>query len=142
MVNEKSKKVVSHFLKLLKDPNRFQKLEDGWVRDKLVGVEWGPTADKTMTFKQAQDYCEKLGGRLPEDHELASLIDRSKEEPAIINKEMFPDTKSAWYWTSTQTAWRSDCAWCVGFYSGDVLATYKGSGGYVRPVRASQSLTF
>lgn len=130
-------KVESAFMKLLKDPQRFQKLEDGWVRDKLVGVEWGPTAEKSMTFKQAQKYCAKLGARLPEVEELMSIADRTKHDPAI-DTDLFPDTKSSYYWAGTQHARWNDCAWCVGFGGGGVGSNGKGNGYYVRPVRASQ----
>ena len=129
--------VASPFLKLLRDPNRFKKLDDGWVRDMLCGLEWGPTADKTMTFKQAQDYCVKLGGRLPEVNELQSLVDYSKKDPAI-DKDLFPDTKSSWYWTGTTHEVYSDCAWCVYVTNGYVVDINKDYVNYVRPVRASQ----
>lgn len=131
--------VVSPLMKLLRDPNRFQKLEDGWVRDKLVGVEWGPSSDKYLTYKQAQAYCNKLGGRLPEVEELASLVDRTKYDPCI-DKDLFPDTKSSYYWTGTQHARWSDSAWCVFCSNGYVDYSFKDSGSYVRPCRSSQSL--
>ena len=129
--------IVSPFMRLLRDPNRFKKLEDGWVRDTLVGVEWGPCSEKYLTFKQAQEYCAKLGGRLPELNELQSLVDYTKFDPAI-DKDLFPDTKSSYYWTGTQHARFEDYAWCVLFSSGFVLYDVKGYDYYVRPVRASQ----
>ena len=140
MVKKAQKKkqvVVSPLIKLLRDPNRFQKLEDGWVRDKLCGVEWGPSSDKYLTFKQAQAYCKKLGGRLPDVEELASLVDRTKYDPAI-DKDIFLDTKSSYYWTGTQHARWSDSAWCVVFVNGHVSNDGKGYDVYVRTVRASQ----
>lgn len=131
--------VVSPLMKLLRDPNRFQKLEDGWVRDKLCGVEWGPSSDKYLTFKQAQAYCKKLGARLPEVNELQSLVDYTKHDPCI-DKDLFPDMKSSYYWTGTQHARWSDSAWCVSFSYGSVGNVNKGYDNYVRPVRASQCL--
>ena len=128
--------IVSPFMKLLRDPNRFKKLPDGWVRDTLVGVEWGPSSDKYLTFSQAQEYCAKLGGRLPEVNELQSLVDYTKRDPAI-DKTLFPYTKSSWYWTGTELAGSSSSAWCVN-YGGFVVNGNKDIGGYVRPVRASQ----
>lgn len=129
--------VVSPFMKLLRDPNRFKKLPDGWVRDTLVGVEWGPCSGKYLTFKQAQEYCAKLGGRLPEVNELQSLVDYTKSEPAI-DKEIFPDTKSSWYWTGTEVSGCSSSAWIVSFGYGYVSSNSRGNVNYVRPVRASQ----
>jgi hypothetical protein len=140
MVRAKKEKIVvqdSALIKLLRDSNRFKKLEDGWVRDTLVGVEWGPSSDKTMNWDQANKYCAKLGGRLPEVNELQSLVDYTKKEPAI-NAEIFPDTKSSWYWSGTQHQSWTDSAWCVDVYYGIVGYNDKGIGYCVRPVRASQ----
>jgi hypothetical protein len=136
-IKTKVEEIVSPFLKLLSDPNRFQKLEDGWVRDKLCGIEWGPTSRSEMDFEDAQAYCAKLGGRLPEVNELQSLVDYSRKEPAT-NTDIFPDTKTSWYWSGTTQARYDDCAWCVGFNNGNVNNNNKDNDNYVRPVRASQ----
>ena len=127
------------FLKLLRDPNRFKTLEDGWVRDALLGVEWGPTSEKEMPWETAKEYCAKLGGRLPEVNELQSLVDYSKRSPAI-NADVFKDTKSSWYWTGTEVAGFSVLAWIVYFSNGYVGYYSKGTSSYVRPCRVSQSL--
>ena len=136
-VKESAVKGEPVFLKLLRDPNRFKKLEDGWVRDSLLGVEWGPSSTEEMTWKEAQKYCAKLEGRLPEVNELQSIVDYRKRVPAI-NTEIFPDTKSSWYWTATQYADVSGYAWIVSFYFGCVDSFYKDCFGYVWPVRSSQ----
>ncbi|MFA7718262.1 MAG: DUF1566 domain-containing protein, partial [Candidatus Absconditabacterales bacterium] len=86
----KAVQAESAFLKLLRDPNRFKKLEDGWVRDSLLGVEWGPSSQQEMNFKKAQAYCNKLKCRLPEVNELQSIVDYRNYNPAI-NKDFFPD---------------------------------------------------
>ena len=125
------------FIKLLRDPNRFRKLEDGWVRDSLLGIEWGPSSRESMTFKQAQAYCKKLKARLPEVNELQSLVDYTKYDPAI-DTSIFADTVSNWYWSGTTHAGHSDYAWIVSFYNGFVNWYNKGYSNYVRPVRPSQ----
>ena len=132
-----SKVEVNQFLKLLRDPNRFKKLDDGWVRDSLCGIEWGPSSEDRMPWAKAKDYCAKLKGRLPEVNELQSLVDYSKHDPAI-DKSLFPDTKSSWYWTGTEVAGGSGYAWGVGFYGGLVGYDFRASSSYVRPCRASQ----
>jgi len=131
------KSEVNQFLKLLRDPNRFKKLDDGWVRDNLCGIEWGPSSEERMPWAKAKDYCAKLKGRLPEVNELQSLVDYSKHDPAI-DKSLFPDTKSSWYWTGTKVAGGFGYAWLVTFDYGDVANSGKGDDGYVRPCRASQ----
>jgi hypothetical protein len=135
----KSKPIIigNQLLRLLKDPTRFKKLEDGWIRDNLLGVEWGKSSEQRMKWKEAKEYCAKLGGRLPEVNELQSLVNYSKYDPAI-DTDLFPDTKSSWYWTGTEVAGDSYYAWVVVFYYGSVDTSSKDGSFYVRPVRASQ----
>lgn len=138
-MKRKIQKQTGPFLQMLHDPNRFKKLKDGWIRDALLGIEWGPTAENLMNWKEAKKYCTKLGGRLPEVNELQSLIDYSKHNPAI-DKDVFVDTKSSWYWTGSEVAGNSYNAWVVDFYYGGVYNTNKANNYYVRPCRASQCL--
>jgi hypothetical protein len=125
------------FLGKLRSPDRFQKLEDGWIKDNLLGLDWGPSSDTRMNWSDAKKYATDKGGRLPTVDELASLVDRSKRKPAI--DPVFTDTKTDdYYWTSTPYAGSSGDAWCVGFYVGIVGYCLKGNSSYVRAVRASQ----
>lgn len=127
----------SKFMSDLTNPQRFKIMEDGWIQDAATGLEWGPSSENYMTLKEAEKYCAKAGGRLPDVHELHSLVDFTQEEPAI-NKEIFKDTKSSYYWTRTRTAWNKNAAWCVSFFYGYVDSDNEGNGNYVRPVRVSQ----
>ena len=117
--------------------DRFQKLADGWVKDVVLGIEWGPSSTDCMSFGKAEKYCSNIGGRLPSRMELVSLIDDTKYSPAI-NKEIFPDTKCSGYWTSTTYAATTGSAWIVYFYDGYVGFDYKGYVCCVRPCRSSQ----
>jgi hypothetical protein len=124
----------------LNSPDRFKIIDDGWVKDEVTGLDFGPSSEKTMNLADAIKYCEEKGGRLPEIHELHSLVDFTKNEPAI-NAGIFKDTKhDDWYWSGTKTAWRKDAAWCVSFCSGNVYFCYESNVFYVRPVRSSQLL--
>lgn len=124
--------------KLFQDPARFKKLKDGWVRDKLCGIEWGPTSTRCMDWEDANKNAADQGGRLPTVKELCSLIDYDKHNPAI-DTNFFKDTKTDdWYWTGTQLASCSDDAWVVYFGNGGVGYGHKDNNNYVRPVRASQ----
>ena len=138
---EKGKKTLvlsGDFLDKLHSKDRFEKLEDGWVKDNLLGLDWGKSSEKTMTWMEAKEYATKEGGRLPEVNELHSLVDYSKHHPAI-DKDFFSDIKTDdYYWSGTSLASYSDGAWVVGFFSGGVSNGYKGSNDYVRSVRASQ----
>src|SRR6185503_10252988 len=99
--------------------SRFRPLNDGWVLDLALNLEWGPTSKSEMDHEAAHKYCADLGGRLPSVKELFSLVDHEKYDPAI-DKDIFPDTKSAWYWTATPYKASSGYAWCVRFYDGIV----------------------
>lgn len=114
---------------------RFKNLDDGWIKDSLLGLDWGPSSEETMDFKSAQEYCEKIGARLPSSNELMSLIDHSTNKPASVLKDMKYDD---WYWTDTPVVGYPEGAWCVHFYNGGVINDHKANVNYVRPVRASQ----
>ena len=133
------KKIVIPILRLFRDNNRFTRLPDGWVRDTLLGIEWGPSSDKIMNFKDANKYCDELGGRLPDVSEMQTLIDYSKRDLAI-NTQFFEDTKTDdWYWSGTVVAGDTGHAWCVYFSNGYVHSFYdKDGNNSVRPVRSSQ----
>lgn len=119
---------------------RFKKLSDGWVCDKALGIDWGPTEKKEMEWKDAKATCELLGGRLPTVKELRSLVDYEKHDPCI-DTNFFPDIKCSWYWTGTECSWNnSGAAWVVFFFYGYVDYSIKDFAYYVRPVRASQCL--
>lgn len=121
----------------LQSPERFKLLEDGWIQDAYLGLEWGASSNKYLTFKQALAYVKKHKGRLPEVHELHSLVDYSKENPSI--NPLFKDTKSSYYWTNTKFVNTSYTArWVVYFYCGVVFWSSENYDSCVRPVRPCQ----
>ena len=104
-------------------------------------LEWSETLldGESVTYEKAEKAVKKLGEgwRLPTRFELESILDLSRHEPAIDTKK-FPDTKSAYYWTSTPCAWNDTAVWVVYFYDG-LLHDYRRSyGACVRAVRSSQ----
>ena len=137
-----------------KNMERFQKLDDGWIKDNLLGIDWGPSSVNPMTWKEAKEYCASQGGRLPKVNVLANLVDRNKHNPAI-DTNFFSDTKSnSWFWTSTEVPQDLSLAWMVDFINANYLlnATWlkvftcgninycnKDSSNYVRPVRSCKS---
>lgn len=117
---------------------RFTRNPDGTVIDKPLNLIWYPTLPKRMTWEKAKKKCEKIGYRLPTTHELFSLVDVKKYNPAI-DKEVFPDIKTDdWYWTADTCPWLAGLARVVYFYYGGVSLCSKDFAGYVRPVRSSQ----
>ena len=136
--------------------NRFEKLgADGapandpveimTARDVTTGLEW--TVDnigsKGMTWDAAKKACAALtiGGhndwRLPTVEELFALADRSRFKPAI-DVDVFPTTKSDWYWSSSPVASApEDYAWLVLFHYGDSYYHLQYYTAFVRAVRSS-----
>jgi len=95
------------------------------------------TAER-MSWTSARDGLENLraGGcpwRLPEFHELRSLLDPEERDPAI-DSEAFPDTPTGWFWTRTSAGGHSQHD-CFVDFSGDGAIRCNMSGRlYVRPV--------
>lgn len=76
----------------------------------------------TFTHEQALAHAStQIGWRLPNVKELASLVDRSRNNPAI-DTTAFPATSSTWFWTSSPwvQVHQSDVAWIVDFSNGKV----------------------
>ena len=139
------------FLGLMRSPDRFENLSDGWFRDRFLTAcygkkyDWSPEAlEKYLVWQAAQDhamsFCDQtFNSRQPDDFELSTLIDRSKREPAIIDAAKILGLKTKdWYWSNRPVAGYSSFAWCVGFSSGLVFNCGKDGEFYVRPVRLSQ----
>ena len=113
------------------------------VKDSVSKLEWQDNAvGSTMAWEDAITHCEELslGGhsdwRLPNINELKSIVDRSKDYPAIVNG--FENTSSNRYWSSTTYEGYKGSAWIVTFSYGYVGYYRKGHNYYVRCVRDGQ----
>ncbi|PIE66580.1 MAG: hypothetical protein CSA26_00220 [Desulfobacterales bacterium] len=126
---------------------------DGTVTDMATGLMWeqasaDPNNDgspDTMTWQDALAWCENLDlagytdWRLPNIHELHSIVDYARTDPAI-DTTVFPNTRAASYLSATTRAYDTYSAWIVNFvYGHDDSGGYKSSLYYVRCVRAGQS---
>jgi hypothetical protein len=127
---------------------------DPIVKDATTGLMWqgcsagmsGESCQGSVTtypWQEAIDYCENLSWagysdwRLPEIHELISIVDYKKYDPAT-NETAFPATPSDWFWSSSSYANNVSCAWLVYFHTGNVLFDDKSKTGFVRCVRGGQ----
>jgi len=117
------------------------------VLDRSTGLEWSRenVPGGRMNWAAAKDACSKLtlGGhadwRLPTIRELLTLVDYERHEPAI-DTDAFK-CEAAYYWTSTPAAYSpGESAWLVYFGSGGAGWGGRDGSGFVRAVRASQSL--
>jgi hypothetical protein len=110
-----------------------------------TGLMWSvaPVGAKELTHKQAEKACKALDlcghkdWRLPTVEELFLLADRSRYSPAI-DTDLFPGTKSSWYWTSSPVASApADYAWVVLFHDGASDYDRRNGTAFVRAVRVA-----
>ena len=107
-----------------------------WHQKSLGGGKGVKQKDAAAQLKGFDLLCH-TDWRLPEISELLTIVDYSKNSPAI-DSALFPDTKNDWYWTNTAYAGSpSDCAWYVGFLDGYSYCDGRDfSVGFVRAVRS------
>ncbi len=138
---------------------RFSPNTLGTVIDNKTGLMWkkcseGQTGSsctgraKTFSWEQAFEYVQTLNKntgfegysdwRLPTINELRSLIEERCVNPAV-NAEVFPNTLSKAFWTSSPFAGFTNHAWYVNFDQGyDNYLRIKYDGNYLRLVRSQQ----
>lgn len=109
------------------------------VLDTTTGLTWQRETAGLMPWGDAKNYCSRIelvcgDWRLPTIHELQSLIDYARFNPAI-DTIVFPRVVSSCYWSSTTYADSTNFAWCVNFCNGNLNYSYKPLGYYVRAVR-------
>jgi hypothetical protein len=100
--------------------------KNGSVSDTTTRLMWqqGSSA-QTMNWQQSLAYCENLDlagytdWRLPNVHELQSIVDYTRYNPSI-NTDYFPSTTPAFYYTSTTRNDSPDYAWTIMFDYGYV----------------------
>ncbi|MCF6331207.1 MAG: DUF1566 domain-containing protein [Sulfurimonas sp.] len=114
------------------------------VLDTTTNLMWqdNTTPATTMTWANAITYCEGLtlgtypDWRLPNLVELASLVDDTRENPAMST--VFQNTISQGYWSSTTSVASISDAWYIGFDDGHQFNYLKTYNYYVRCARAGQ----
>jgi hypothetical protein len=91
------------------------------------------------TWQDAKDFCDNLNyadhddWRLPEIHELESIVDYSNPDWAI-DSTAFPATPD-FFWSSLSVVGNTSLAWYVSFYDGIMCYNYNTYGYDVRCVR-------
>ena len=89
------------------------------ILDRKTGLIWMRQVKTDLTFSQAFEYADSvsmetgLAWRVPTYKELASLVDRSRHNPA----SSFPDMPSDWFWSSTSLE-RPEFTFHINFESG------------------------
>jgi hypothetical protein len=129
-------------------PNpRFTDNGNETVTDNLTGLMWTKNANLfgRLVWNTAIDNCESysLAGytdwRLPNLHELCSLIDRGRVIPALPSGHPFTGVQSSQYWLSSTSMDSSADAWGVHLRHGQTFTVSKTTSTYyVWPVRGGQ----
>lgn len=115
-------------------PNpRFTDQLNGTVIDNLTGLIWTKDANPIggySTWKEALDFANGMGWRLPNRKELMSLIDWSQSggSVALPPAHPFVNVQSCCHWTSTSrenSSERADTAWFIFMGLGNISPDYK-----------------
>jgi hypothetical protein len=95
------------------------------VLDCLTGLQWAHDANIAefpMTWQEALNYVHDMNTkkafgydnwRVPNRHELRSLMSHQTKKPALPESHPFRNVVSGWYWTSTTAAINPAYAWYV-----------------------------
>jgi hypothetical protein len=138
---------------------RFTDVGNGMVSDNLTGLVWTKDANLVqsrdpgyagnpsgyVTWQQALAYVAKLNAenylghsdwRLPNRKEMRSLVDYSRNGPALPAGTPFTNVQVYWYWSSSTDADLPSSGWIVDMLDGGVFELSKSlASGFVWPVR-------
>jgi hypothetical protein len=98
------------------NPPGFIIVDNSTAIDTVTGLQWQRTDGGEMTFESAGLYCDTLtlGGftdwRLPNCHELFSLLHLDKPNPALPD-DIFPKTTAEYWWSSQSQVNDNTKAW-------------------------------
>ena len=109
------------------------KTDDAGVRDKDNRYSFDQAAQLAATVNQT-GLCGASDWRVPNRHELQSLVYYGRVEPAI-DTDYFPNTVSNWFWSSSPYVGNASYAWVVDFNNGNVFNYSRFSVSAVRLVR-------
>jgi hypothetical protein len=91
---------------------------DGGVYVPMTNLEWSTQSFAATSIEQAAGDCKAIGFRLPTRIELVSLIDFTRQNPAI--HPIFTNVTGGAYWTSSPSAKIDGGFWQVSFDDGRV----------------------
>jgi hypothetical protein len=107
----------------------------------MEGMNWdGATCTGTPKYfmwYEALQYVasERVGWRLPNVKEMASLVDTSNDGPLAMNTTIFPNTTNDQFWTSSPFVLDVFYGWVVHSFYGHSYFTYLEDSGAIRLVR-------
>jgi hypothetical protein len=96
-------------------------LERDWVHDRATHLSWWHLPVAPASWAGAAQICQARGGRLPSLRELQTLVDESREDPAIDTR-LFPRVSATRHWTETVRDAAERFPWSVDFRDGQTYA--------------------
>ncbi len=111
--------------------------QDGTITDTSTELMWKQNPEEDIyTFEEVNEIKSNFVGyddwRVPTIHELFSLVDVTRLDPAI---DPIFSCKAWHFWSASAYSYYSNDAWLVGFYRGDVSRSNKSSSYAVLLVR-------
>ena len=107
------------------------KWEEGRCKNLPSRMTWNEADAVALEINQKNGYAGFSDWRLPTHEELSSLTEKQCYKPAT-NYEIFPDTPSTGFWTSSGDSRYGQSAWLVYFRNG---SSYMGNHEYGWAVR-------
>lgn len=125
--------------------NSFTRDSAGVVTDNVNGLMWQNTSSIAVrTWTSAETYCNDLtldgysDWRLPSLTDLESIVDYSKQDPAVSN-EFYNAGTLYYYWSSTPNNQLTDQAWAMSLFYGREYTAPKSNSQYVMCVRGNSA---
>ena len=121
---------------------------DGTTTDLATNLTWQQGFKKNVNWYEANNYCDilSLNGlkwRIPQTHELKSIVDYGAADPAI-DTAAFPEIESGelsvWFWAAKNAGFNDigsglEASWMINFYDGFVEYTSRSKVYNVRCVK-------
>ena len=131
---------------------RFALQDEGLVLDRLTGLLWLRNAnffDFPMQWQEAEERIEEMRAeaafgrtdwRMPDRHELRSLVDHGASRPALPEGHPFTNIFLGWYWTSTDAAIARGYAWRLQIEGGRMFYGNKEEESFLWPLAGRSSI--
>ena len=107
-----------------------------WQNASCVGEPSALTWQQALVAAHGYSYAGKQGWRIPNVKELASITEGQCVRPAI-NIEIFPNTPSDDFWSSTPSVTDPQRAWVIAFFNSSNSLKEKNLFVYTRLVRTA-----
>jgi len=129
---------IKEYLEAKHSPERFVRMQDGWIADRLLRLDFSPVElEEEQRWQEAEMYASQYGRQIS-DQEAETLIDRREYHPSIVKAAAALMLKPVFkYWTQTIQPGGIQYYFCYLPEGGIVIASHRLDRHLVRPVRRS-----